>query len=101
MCRISCITVAIAVLLAAGCGTERPAGPASEGPSSSTGTPASRWEGKLVVASNDQKIYLIQNGRKRWITSPDVMQKHGFRWDAVNRVPPAELAALPEGEPVQ
>jgi hypothetical protein len=44
---------------------------------------------------------LVDKGKKRWITSPDAFQKNGFRWDSVNRVSPEDLAALPDGDPIQ
>jgi hypothetical protein len=41
--------------------------------------PASPWEGKLVKAKDDTKIYLIERGKKRWITSTAALENHGFR----------------------
>jgi hypothetical protein len=89
---------AIILSLGSGCSSEKSPKPESV---ATQGASNPALEGKLVQSIGDTKIYLVDQGKKRWITSPDAFQKHGFRWDSVNRVSPEQLAALPEGDPIQ
>ena len=103
MPRTCSIILAIAVLFASGCSSDRPVNDSKSATSAPAASgPPSAWEGKLVKAGdNDPKIYLIEKGKKRWVTSPDALQKHGFQWDDVKRVSAADLTAVPEGAPIQ
>jgi hypothetical protein len=51
----------------------------------------------LARASPDPKVYLIVDGKKRWITSPDAMTVFGFDWNKIKAVSTAQLAAIPDG----
>jgi hypothetical protein len=51
----------------------------------------------LGRASGQDAIYLIGNGRKRWITSPAVMDRYRFDWNKVVTVSTAALNAIPTG----
>ncbi|MFI5843201.1 hypothetical protein ACIA8K_26175 [Catenuloplanes sp. NPDC051500] len=51
----------------------------------------------LGKASGQDAIYLIGNGRKRWITSPAVMDKYRFDWNKVVTISKAALNAIPTG----
>jgi len=51
----------------------------------------------LGKAPNAAPIYLISNDVKRWVTSPAVMDKFHFSWDAVQQVAESVLEALPSG----
>lgn len=39
-----------------------------------------------LVKGFDDPVYLIDEGKKRWITSPDVFNRYGFSWDKITSV---------------
>ena len=43
------------------------------------------------------EVYLVEQGRKRHIVSPDIMNQYSFNWNAIQLVPAATLAALQTG----
>ncbi|MBW6440933.1 hypothetical protein K0B03_02760 [Patescibacteria group bacterium] len=54
----------------------------------------------LLKVENEQKVYLIENGQKRWITSAAVFVAHNFNWDNIIIVSESELKLYQEGENV-
>lgn len=52
-----------------------------------------------MVASPNRPVFLIENGKKRPLSSPAVLNRYGG-WKAVFEVPAAVIAPYPEGEPV-
>jgi hypothetical protein len=46
------------------------------------------------------KVYLIQNGTKRWVTSPAVLAALGRTWGDVRAVPDGALTGIPDGPDV-
>ena len=61
------------------------------------------FEGCLVIEMSNRPnrpVYLIENGRKRGVTSPAVLQRLGG-WDKVYEVPAEVIAKYPEGEPIR
>jgi hypothetical protein len=60
------------------------------------------FEGRLVIEQSkraNRPVYLIENGKKRGLTSPRVVERLGG-WGKVFEVPVEVVAAYPEGEPV-
>ncbi len=60
------------------------------------------FEGRLVIEQSERQnrpVYLIENGRRRGITSPAVLARFGG-WGKVLEVPAEVIAAYPEGEPI-
>jgi hypothetical protein len=51
----------------------------------------------LAKAGADPKIYLIVDGKKRWITSPAAMTNFGFDWNKIRSLSSAQIAAIPDG----
>jgi uncharacterized membrane protein len=50
----------------------------------------------------DTKIYLVRGGQRHWIIDGRWLSSNGYAWpDDVNIVPAADLAAIPEGSPLQ
>ena len=50
----------------------------------------------------DNKIYLIRGGRRHWIVDGHWLAANGYEWPSdVNTIPATDLAAIPEGEPIQ
>lgn len=61
------------------------------------------FEGYLVIEKGDRPnrpVYLIENGKKRGITSPRVLQRLGG-WARVHEVPFEVIDKYPEGEPIR
>jgi hypothetical protein len=54
-------------------------------------------DGTLVREQNDPKVYLAENNKLRWVTSPTAMQDGCLSWRHVRIVPDNSLAALPRG----
>ena len=52
----------------------------------------------LLSAELADSVYLLDDGRKRLITSSQVMDKYWFNWDRVSLVRRALVDALPNGE---
>jgi len=61
-----------------------------------TGAPLSY----LVKASNG-RVYLVENGKRRWITSSKVFNKRSYRWPDVISLPDSLINRLPEGQRLQ
>jgi len=61
------------------------------------------FEGNLIIEQStppNRSVYLIQNGKKRGITSPQMLQRFGGR-DRVFEVPAEVIQSYPDGEPVR
>jgi hypothetical protein len=57
-------------------------------------------EGCLRTEDSKPKVYLIQNGAKRWVTSPAVLFALGKTWADVRAVPDGALMSIPVGPDV-
>lgn len=60
------------------------------------------FEGSLIIEQSNRPgrgVYLIENGKKRGITSPKVLERFGG-WNKVFEVPAEIIANYPDGEPV-
>jgi hypothetical protein len=81
-------------------------------PSASTPTapstaqnPASVYENKLVRrpgnSVEDGKVYLVQNGKKRWVVNASWLEAHGYKFpNDVHEIPTVDLDAMPSGDPI-
>jgi len=61
------------------------------------------FEGKLIIENSsrpNRSVYLIEGGKKRGITSPQVLQRFGG-WGNVFEVPPEVISKYPDGEPIK
>ena len=58
-------------------------------------------EGCLRKEDSKPRVYLIENGAKRWVTSPAVLTALGRSWADVRPVPDGGLATVPDGPDVQ
>ena len=63
--------------------------------------PSSSFISQLAKSPNDLKIYLIQYGKRRWITSMDVFRRNGYRWEFIGLVSDGLLNSKPEGSPLR
>ncbi len=60
------------------------------------------FEGWLVIESSNRSnrpVYLIEDGKKRGVTSPRILQRLGG-WDKVIEVPVEIINSYPDGEPI-
>jgi hypothetical protein len=53
--------------------------------------------GSLRREDSKAKVYLIQNGAKRWVTSPAALVALGKTWTDVRTVPDGGLTGVPDG----
>lgn len=51
----------------------------------------------LARADGFAPVYLIDQGMKRWITSPAIMDQYYFAWNRVYVLPPATINSIPSG----
>ncbi|MFC1656355.1 S8 family peptidase [Patescibacteria group bacterium] len=56
-----------------------------------------RRDGSLIANYTTNKVYIIEYGLKRWITSPEVFTDLGYKWSSINIVSDTELALYPDG----
>ncbi|MDD2646853.1 MAG: hypothetical protein PHV78_02660 [Patescibacteria group bacterium] len=54
----------------------------------------------LIRAVGDDKVYLFDQGIKRWITTPEAMVNNNFNFNDIIQVNPAELNYYPDGNPI-
>ena len=54
----------------------------------------------LIRAAGDVKVYLLAGGKKHWIPTIAVFNKHGYKWENVIIVNSTESNTIPEGENV-
>jgi hypothetical protein len=54
----------------------------------------------LVLKGSGDEIYVIENNQKRWITSLDLFNYYGYRWEQVNEVDDKFLDKFEEGYPI-
>ena len=59
--------------------------------------------GEIVVrgtSPTDQgrKVFLIRDGRRHWVTSPDWYAKVGYGWDDIVHVDDTVILEVPEGD---
>jgi len=54
------------------------------------------------TSTEDQKVYWVDGGKKRWVIDSAWVTGHGYRWPQdVETIPAPALAGLPNGEPVR
>ncbi|MBA4372477.1 MAG: hypothetical protein C0402_06400 [Thermodesulfovibrio sp.] len=62
-----------------------------------------RFEGKLLTGiegTDGGRVYYIEDAKKRWVISPEIFQKAGFRGEDIQRVADAEIDEIAEGYPL-
>jgi hypothetical protein len=57
-------------------------------------------EGSLRREDSKPKVYLIENGNKRWVTSPSVLFRLGKTWADVRVVPDGALDNIATGQDI-
>lgn len=51
--------------------------------------------GTLIKTANNPAVYLLDNGKRRWITSPASFLSHGFLWDRIRTLSDFEMSLYP------
>jgi hypothetical protein len=55
-------------------------------------------DGAVLAKGNaSNAVYLVSNGKKRWITSPNAMEKYHFNWKHIFVIPQILVDSLPTG----
>lgn len=57
-------------------------------------------DGTLIRAS-DPKVYLIENGRKRWISSPAAFSKNNYKWSSIVQTSDKNIAFYQDGPNIE
>lgn len=55
----------------------------------------------LLVKGSEEKVFVIEKDKRRWVPSEDVFKKNKFNWNTVYKVDEKTLKNIPEGKPVQ
>lgn len=58
------------------------------------------WQGLPVRAVGD-RIFLLKNGKRSWITTKEVYERLGFKFGDEVKIDQATLDVIPEGEPIR
>lgn len=62
------------------------------------GEPVYYPDGMILREVNDHKVYLVENGKKRWVTSPVLFSELGYRWDNITAVAPGGTSGMALGD---
>jgi hypothetical protein len=54
----------------------------------------------LIIKGSGERIYVLENNQKRWITTLDAFAWHGYRWEQVNEVDDSFLNRFEDGRPI-
>ncbi|MES2266976.1 MAG: hypothetical protein V4520_09460 [Bacteroidota bacterium] len=57
-------------------------------------------EGAYLSKADGDRVYLVIDGVKRWIASPQVFKKYRFNEKEIKHVNPAQQNAIPTGNPI-
>ena len=57
-------------------------------------------DGTLLKSNTQPAVWLVQDGQRRWIPSPDIFNGNGYNWAAILVVSDAEIEAIPQGPDV-
>jgi hypothetical protein len=55
---------------------------------------ADEYPDRTLVTGSDDAIYIVMNGKARWIPSPTIFETMGLDWNAVRTIPDADLSSL-------
>jgi hypothetical protein len=67
---------------------------------------ARKYERQLIrrpgASPEDGKVYVVIDGKKRWVTHAEWIQANGYKWpDDVRQIPASDLDAIPSGPPIE
>jgi hypothetical protein len=64
------------------------------------GLPTVPRDRTLLKELSGAPVYVVEGGKLRHISSPDVFEAQGFAWDGIGVVPDGALAGMPQGQPI-
>jgi hypothetical protein len=53
-----------------------------------------------LIRGDDDRIYLVSGGERRWIPNLEIFTAHGFAWNRVRKLDDRDIERLPEGTPL-
>ena len=56
---------------------------------------------RFIHLDGDSRVYLLENGQKRWVKSAEALQRLGGRWDEIAPVNQTEFDAYPLGADIE
>jgi hypothetical protein len=66
---------------------------------------AAKYEHQMVrrpgTTPEDSKVYVVMDGKKRWVLHAKWFQAHGYNWPDVHEIPASELDAIPTGPSIE
>lgn len=62
--------------------------------------PATIQDGDLIKGEQD-RVYFVEDGVRRWIPSLEIFDAHGFKWGQVGLHEERDILRLPEGPPLE
>jgi hypothetical protein len=54
----------------------------------------------LLLKGSGPEVYVLEDNKRRWITTLDAFTYYGYRWEQVHEVDDAFLASFEEGTPI-
>lgn len=63
-------------------------------------TVATLPDGSLVKSRTRERVFVIEQGKRRPIPTADLFEARGYRWDAIHEISDRELALWRLGEPI-
>jgi hypothetical protein len=63
-----------------------------------TGDAVIYQNGSLLKTADDSKVYLIDSGMRRWVSSAEIFNARGLKWENIEIVSGVDLSVYPEGK---
>ncbi|OHA53390.1 MAG: hypothetical protein A2991_00080 [Candidatus Terrybacteria bacterium RIFCSPLOWO2_01_FULL_58_14] len=64
------------------------------------GTALAWPDGALLRGEGQERVYLIQQGYRRWIQTAEAFREFGYRWQDIRIVALEEILSAPEAQPI-
>lgn len=55
----------------------------------------------LIRARGDSKVYLVKNGYKHWLSTPEIFNSYGYHWTEIKEIEPVEMEKYPTSTLIQ
>ena len=55
-------------------------------------------DSNLIRQVNDPKVYYLENGKKRWVESPESFYTHNFNWEEIHVINSSDVNSYEDGE---
>jgi hypothetical protein len=54
-----------------------------------------------MLRGSDGKVWLLENGKRRWVMTPEAFKRLNLDWNRIVSVNQTDFNAYPEGVPVE